>query len=406
MEYKKKRGSGLGSALGFVLAVYAASRIFYLIAGAALVQVVPVNAFQSATTDDPFGTMNIWSHFDGEHYARLASNGYLNPPSNMSPAFFPLYPLLIRAFAASFGGPISVEVLAVWGVLISLLVLPFALYFVYRIAEHDYGARVARGAVLGLAFFPTTFYLNATYTESLFLALSAGAIWAARVRRDLLLACLLAGLATATRNVGLFLVLPLAYEWFRNIGYYRWWRVSYLALAPSGLVAYMGYQWWKFGSPFLFYTEQEEWNREASGPLETASNAWREAWDGVRWLFDPQVNIAGLDPNQLMAYLNSSNNTYNFIFLMLAAVLLAAGVRVLSPGMWGYAFLVSVFPAFFGAPGVTLMGLSRYVLVAFPLFIVLGVLLRNRILLWTWLVSGAVFSLMLCAMFVTWWYVA
>ena len=403
MEYKEKHGWGLG----FVLVVYAASRIFYLIAGAALVQIVPVGIFQSATTDEPFGTMNIWSHFDGEHYARLASNGYLNPPNNMSPAFFPLYPLLIRAFAALFGGPISVEVLAVWGVLISLLALPFALYFVYQIAEAEYGSRVAQGAVLGLAFFPTTFYLNATYTESLFLALSAGAVWAARVRRDLFLACLLVGLATATRNVGLFLVLPLAYEWFKNLGYYRWWRTAYLVLvAPSGLAAYMGYQWWKFGSPFLFYTEQKDWNREATGPLLTISNAWREAREGVRWLFDPQVRLTGLNPEQLMVHLNSANNTYNFAFLLLAIVLLIAGLRILSPGMWGYAFLVSIFPAFFGAPDITLMGLSRYVLVAFPLFIVLGVLLKNRILLWTWLVAGAVLSLMFCAMFVTWWYVA
>ncbi len=402
MEYKEKYGQGLW----FVLAVYATSRIFYLIAGAALVQVTPVGSFQSATTDEPFGTMNIWSHFDGEHYARLASNGYLNPPNNMSPAFFPLYPLLIRAFAALFGGPISIEVLAVWGVLVSLLVLPFALYFVYRIAEVEWGARVAQGAVLGLAFFPTAFYLNATYTESLFLALSAGAVWAARVRRDLFLACLLAGLATATRNVGVFLVVPLAYEWFRNFGYYRWWRGAYLALAPSGLVAYMSYQWLKFGNPFLFYTDQKDWNREATGPLTTISNAWQEARGGVRWLFDPQVRLAELGPDQLMVHLNSANNTYNFAFLILAIVLLIAGLRVLSPGMWGYAFLVSIFPAFFGAPGVTLMGLSRYVLVAFPLFIVLGTLLRNRLLLGTWLVASAVFSLLLVAMFVTWWYVA
>lgn len=402
MPYKDKRGQGLA----FVLIVYAVSRVFYLIAGAALVQITPVGGFQAATSDEPFGTMNLWSHFDGEHYARLASNGYLNPPNNMSPAFFPLYPLLMRGFAALFGGPISVEVLAVWGLLVSLLVLPFAMYFVYRIAEQEAGVRAAQGAVLALAFFPTTFYLNATYTESLFLALSAGAVWAARVRRDLFLACLFAGLATATRNVGVFLILPLAYEWFRNFGYYRWWRGAYLALAPSGLAAYMGYQWWKFGSPFLFYTDQKDWNREATGPLKAASNAWQEARDGVGWLFNPPVRIRDLNPDQLMMQLNSANNTYNFVFLILAIVLLVAGLRVLSPGLWIYAFLVALFPAFFGAPGTTLMGLSRYVLVAFPLFIVLGALLRNRALLGTWLVASTVLSLLFCAMFVTWWYVA
>ena len=72
-----------------MLVVYAVSRTFYLIAGAALVRITPVGGFQAATSDEPFGTMNLWSHFDGEHYARLASHGYLNPPSNISPAFFP-----------------------------------------------------------------------------------------------------------------------------------------------------------------------------------------------------------------------------------------------------------------------------------------------------------------------------
>ena len=33
-----------------------------------------------------------------------------------------------------------------------------------------------------------------------------------RVKRNLLLACILAGLATATRNVGIFLVVPLMFE--------------------------------------------------------------------------------------------------------------------------------------------------------------------------------------------------
>jgi Gpi18-like mannosyltransferase len=65
-------------------------------------------------------------------------------------------------------------------VLVSLAFLPLALFFVYRIAEEGWGEGVARGAVLALAFFPTAFFLNSVYTESLFLALSAGSLWAMR----------------------------------------------------------------------------------------------------------------------------------------------------------------------------------------------------------------------------------
>ncbi|MDP8940846.1 MAG: hypothetical protein M3N10_11260, partial [Actinomycetota bacterium] len=165
MESKKT-----GRGLGFVLLIYAASRVFYLVAGVVFARYLPISPFHTATTDVPFGTMNLWAHWDGEHYMRLARSGYLNEPDNVSPAFFPLYPLLMRSLATLFGGPTSLEVLALWGVMISLAALPFALYFIYQIAAHGWGEKTARGTVLTLAFFPTTFFLNSAYTESLFLA--------------------------------------------------------------------------------------------------------------------------------------------------------------------------------------------------------------------------------------------
>src|SRR5918998_297952 len=144
--------------LGFVLLVYAASRLFYLVAGSLFASIVPVGSFQRITSDVPFGTMNIWAHWDGEHYVALAAGGYLQSPDHVSPAFFPLYPLLIRSFAELFGGPLSLGALSLWGVINSLLALPFALYFIYHIALDGWGERTARVSVLTLAFFPTTFF--------------------------------------------------------------------------------------------------------------------------------------------------------------------------------------------------------------------------------------------------------
>jgi len=388
----------------FVLLVYAASRLFYLGAGALFASVVPVGRFQRITADTPFGTMNLWSHWDGEHYVALAAGGYLQPPGNTSPAFFPLYPLLIRFFAELSGGPFSPEALSVWGPIVSLLTLPFALFFVYRIAENGWGKRAARVAVLALALFPTSFFFNAAYTESLFLALSAGSLWALRVRRTLLLACLLAGLATATRNVGVFLLVPLAYEWLKNAREYRW-RVAYLVLAPSGLVAYAAYLWWRFGDPLLFYTEQGRWGRAATDPLNTLHSALVRGSEGLGRLFSPNL-WAHPSLGRVADSLGAANNAYNLIFLGLALALLAAGLRVLPPDLSAYAFLLILPPTLFGTPQGPLMGLPRYVLVAFPLFIVLGVLLRDRLLLGGWLVLSTTFSLVLCALFVTWRFVA
>ena len=402
MSYLKETAKREG--LLFVLLVYGASRSLYLVAGALFAGVVPISRFQAVTMDVPFGRMGLWSHWDGEHYVALAAGGYLQPPEQVSPAFFPLYPLLMRSFAQLFGGPVSWGALSVWGTLISLLALPFALFFVYRIAEDGWDTGVARGAVLALAFFPTAFFLNAAYTESLFLALSAGSLWAARVRRDLLLACLLAGLATATRNVGVFLLAPLAYEWFRHRDLYGW-RGLYLALAPSGLVAYASYLWLRFGDPLLFYTDQQKWGREPAGPIETAANAWQSAVAGSARLLDPALwanpSLAGFAD-----HLAQGRNLYNLLFFLFALAVLVAGLRDLPPDLTIYAFLLVLPAALFGTPQSPLMGAPRYILVAFPLFIILGLLARNRPVFVTGLVFSTFLSLAFCALFVTWRFVA
>jgi hypothetical protein len=399
MGYEKEN-----KGLGFVLLVYATSRLFYLVAGALFVRIVPVGRFQRITSDVPFGTMNLWSHWDGEHYVALAAGGYLQSPDNVSPAFFPLYPLLMRSFAELFGGPLSLGALSLWGVIISLLALPFALYFIYQIALDGWGEQTARVTVLTLAFFPTTFFLNSAYTESLFLALSAASLWALRVRKDLLLACALAGFAAATRNVGLFLVVPLAYEWFKNAREYRW-QGLYLALAPSGLAAYAAYLWLRFGDPLLFYTEQERWGREATNPLNTLLNALMQGGEGFGRLFSPGL---WADPSlgRIADHVGGAYNAYNLLFLGVAVALLVAGLRVLPPDLSAYAFLLILPPALFGTPQGPLMGLPRYLLVAFPLFIVIGALLKDRRLLGGWLVLSTAFSLVLCALFVSWRFVA
>ena len=402
MEHDNENKKSAGVA--FVLAVYAASRLLYLISGPLLARVVPTSSFQRITLDAPFGSMNTWSHWDGEHYVELAIGGYLKPPDNVSPAFFPLYPLLMRSFAELFGGPISQQTLSVWGPLLSLLFLPLALYFIYQIALDAFDERVARGAVVALAFFPTTFFLNAAYTESLFLALSAGSLWAVRVRRDLLLACVLAGLASATRNVGVFLVVPLMYEWLKDIETLRW-RGVYLPLAPGGLLAYMGYLWVRFGDPLLFYSAQESWGRQATGPLDTAGRAWESAVEGAGRLLDPGL-WAHPALGEVVRHIAGAGNLFNLAFFVFAVVVLLAGLRYLPLSLTVYGLLLVTPATLFGTPESPLMGTPRYVLVAFPIFIVLGLLSRNRMLFGGWLGLSALGSLLLCALFVSWRFVA
>ena len=67
-------------AWGIVLVVFTASRLFYLLAGALLVNIVPIHPFQQESLDVPFGTLSVWAHFDGEQYVSIADTGYYSRP--------------------------------------------------------------------------------------------------------------------------------------------------------------------------------------------------------------------------------------------------------------------------------------------------------------------------------------
>jgi hypothetical protein len=380
------------SAWPFVLAAFASSRLLFLGTGAVAAAMLPwAKPFSPGVV--PPGFLDYWAHWDGAWYVDIAMHGYRTPTST---AFFPLFPMLLRLGTALGGGP------ALWGVLISLVATPFAMYFLYRVAEKLRGVKAARIAVLTFAFFPTAFFLNATYTEALFMAFTTGSFWAAYVRRDLLLAGLLGALAAATRNFGVLLLIPLGYEWLRNRREFGWRGLWGIGLVPTGLLAYMIFLWVKFGDPLLFFSAQGEniWRRELTDPVTALMVAWVEAREGLGYLLDPATLF--LDPRGGEAVLEAYN-TVSFAFLILLLVLVGVGFSVLPPNLSVYTFLVTLLPVLTPSPWAPLMGLPRYALGAFPLFIILGYLLsHSRIALYLWLFISGGLGVAFTALFVTW----
>jgi hypothetical protein len=378
------------------VAVFVISRLLFLGAGALAAAYLPW-ALPVGEALEPPGFLNYWAHWDGAWYSEIAIGGY-GEQAPTSTAFFPLYPSLMRAGIALWGRP------ALWGVLISLSATLLALLFLYRVAEDLYGPRAGRAAALAFAFFPTAFFLNAVYTEGLFLALTTGSVWAVRVRRNLLLAGLLGSLAAATRNVGVILLVPLCFEWLRNRREFGARGLAGLALIPAGLLGYMAFLWGRFGEPLLFSRQQaEHWGREFTNPFATLGAAWRTARYGTRYLFDPETLFLGASP---MPALDASN-TLNFAFLALFLGLLALGIGVLPRGLWLYSFAIVLLPVLTPAPLFPLMSLPRFVLGAFPLFLVLGYLLsRSKPALVIWLLASAGMGVALTGLFTTWRWVA
>ncbi len=156
------------------------------------------------------------ARWDSAWYLVIAHYGYrpdLGAYTSSRTAFFPLYPLGLRAIAW-LGAP---PVLA--GVLLSVAALAVALYGIHRLTTLELARRAggslagdrlagaARLAVLLTAFAPMAFFLSAVYSESLYLALSVGLFWSARNGRWAWVG-VLGALAGATRSTGLVLLVP------------------------------------------------------------------------------------------------------------------------------------------------------------------------------------------------------
>jgi hypothetical protein len=346
---------------------------------------------------EPSGLLSYWAHWDGAWYTEIATEGYdLRAPA--STAFFPVFPMIMRVGASLGGGP------ALWGVLISLVATLFALYFLYRIAEKFRGRATARAATLAFACFPTAFFLNAPFTEALFVASAAGSLWSAYVRRDMLLAGLLGAIAAATRNPGVLLLIPLLYEWLRDRQEFGWRGLWEMALVPTGLLGYMAFLWARFGDPMIFAQAQTDyWGRELTNPLTTLEEAWNAAGESVGYLLDPAPLF--LDPS--VGPTLEASGAVNIAFLVFFLVLMGFGFAVLPPGLSVYSFVVMLLHILTPSPLIPLLGLPRFLLEAFPLFLALGLLLaRSRLALGAWLLISGGLGMALTILFVTWRWVA
>ena len=377
-----------------VLLVWAASRVVFFVAGA-IGHGAVLQAHVRGVYPEALGALSYWAHWDGRWFAHIAAEGY---DTDTATAFFPLYPLVLRAGSEPGLG------VAIVGVVVSTLATLAALYFVFELGRAWFGEREAFTAIVILAFFPTAFYLNAVYSDALFLALSAGCVWAMQVRRQLVLAGAFAFFAALTRNIGGLLILPLAYEWLRSRREFGWVGLVGVAAPVLGFLTYALYLWRRSGDPFLFSTAYEEnWERTVGNPLVTLRDAFAHAHDGVSYFAPARVlETASATPPTLLS------NTLNVLFFGFACCALVLAVRRVPPGVLLYTFPAALGPiALNDTKGLPLISYPRYVLVVFPLFLaVAAVLARSRVAVVAWTVSSAALGVYLTILFASWRWVA
>jgi Mannosyltransferase (PIG-V) len=318
--------------------------------------------------------LNTWAHWDGAWYIKIAAAGYAD--ADGSTAFFPLYPLLIRWIGVVLNGNLEVA-----GIVISLVCYAASVWLLYRLVAADFGHKVAVRSVVYLSLFPTAFFFQAVYTESLFLLLSLACFWWAREGRWRLSG--LAGLLAAlTRSTGILLLVPMAVYYYQRRG----WRlrrtdadVANLLMVAEGLLVWMTYLSVTFGKPLLFAHVQEQWRRAFLWPNFTIARALEGGIEGLRQLLSRQyIDLYWQVLNPHDAYSVATANLIGLASLVVALLCLFYAARRLPPAYSLYGAAAALFPLFFPARFVPLLSYPRFILVAFPLFIAMAAFTRDK----------------------------
>lgn len=311
----------------------------------------------------------VWNRWDTGHYLEIATNGY--NPATENPAFFPLYPLLIRALDPVLPG----RALGAALVIASVATIA-ALAVIHRLVEDLYDTPTAQRTAQYLMASPFAFYLVAAYNESLFVALATACLYCLR-RGHWWLAGGFAGLASATRYFGVVLGLAFAIEYLRQ----REWRLRRIRLdalavllVPSGLIAFMIYSARSFDDPLRFATlQQEAWGHTLSPP-----------WTGISATVDQIRDMLANSGSPLQS--GVVLNIIDLMTLVVVVTLLVLAVvgpwRLDDRSWYLVAFGAVGFLAAAMSPMLThlppLHGLPRYALEVLAVFIVLARLGADR----------------------------
>lgn len=400
------------------LLVFLLSRAYVFLLGAIAMQIneilPPVAAlgyYMPELTGWQHYFLQPWRNWDGHWFALIAQEGYFERPTT---AFFPLYPLLLRGLNWFLDGQIELA-----GVLISNIALLGALFLLYQLVQLDFPRAVARRTLLYLALFPTAFYLSAVYSESLFLLVSIGSLYAAR-RDRWWLAGALGFLAALTRSQGILLVIPLAIMFLRQQGWRpRGWGANPLgiALVPAGLLAYMVYLRHLWNDPLVMLSAQKGWDRYSANPIETMRAGWTAIngcavrdWNaGVTFCWSDQlIHHPGLTTLRDMywRWALSESNVIEFIATIFLIALGIAALRYLPLQYSAYLAAGILLPLWSPSAVHPLMSMHRFTLTLFPAFIVLALLGKWRPMHGAIVAISSVLLAFLTIQFASWLWVA
>ena len=320
------------------LAIAASLRLFYSVVAAVVSPFLHPDAAlirSNALTENlpapggwHYALLGIWERFDTLWYLRIAERGYDLPHAVI---FYPLYPAAIRL--VSWVMPSTAAALVV-----STVAAFFFFWGLQRLAPELSDVGRVRMALL-VCVWPTSFVLFAGYAEALNLALIVWAVVFGRERRwRAATACgILAGLC---RPSGVLVAIPLAVMALRS----RRWASVFVVLTPLGLLGYWGWLRW---SGRLSVVEAYRAYQGA-----TLAPPWASVWQALRLIATQHDALLAIKLG---------------LVILVAALSLRREVR-LEDKLFALAVIVQML-MYTGRP---LLGAARYLMPAYPAFVMLG----------------------------------
>ncbi len=335
-----------------------------------IASLVIISLFDAPNPRRVYGEINIlklWSNWDGGHYIGIALNGYAHINQY---AFFPLYPILIKLLNLVIPDPYKSALIISNAALLGVLIALYKLSLLYGQSRES-----AFKTVLILLIFPSAFFLGAAYAESLLLFFTLISLILAK-KKYWFPASIFAGLACFTKFIAVVLLAVLVAEYLTQkkvapgniLSKLKTTRVDepivYLFLfGPFGIYLYSLYSFWETGYWFFFRDAQMHWGRSLTllNPFPVLQNSITQNLLDMR-----------------LGYLNFSVHSLETLAIILFVFLLPMIYRRFGFSLTLYTFVVSTFTLYSGKVDSGL----RYVLAAFPAFMLFGELCEKYPLLY------------------------
>lgn len=316
--------------------------VILITASARLILIIITSITSSKTSN----LLHPWVQWDGPHYLDLAKNWYQEAgQESLWIVFYPLYPILIRIFN------FLINDFATASIVVSILFSFSASILLFELTLLDFSKRNAILAVWFLNIFPTAYFLQASYTESVFLTLTMLSIYLFRQNRYLGAGCA-GALATMTRINGLTL-LPLLFLEIKTVGK----NIVTLLLIPVGFLIYLLINYLTFKDPLYFFQPLSlYWNKKFAWPWEGISSSFANLWYYQDELF----------------------YAYIFEFMAIAVIFLAI-IFAFFKMRKSYAVYMLINLLLFTSTGF-ILSTPRYTLILFPIFMALGMIKDKRLI--------------------------